>query len=265
MLRIGAFLFTCLLSILVLIGCGQFVTGLHLKKGSDHDKKVILVSAASSLQGVIDEINESFKDNNYKLTINYASSGTLQKQIDQGAPVDVFISAGIKQMNELERKDLIDTATRKDLLGNELVLVVHKNNQDITQLSDLKDIKSELLALGNPEIVPAGEYARDTLQYLNLWDQLQNKIIFGKDVKQVLTYLETGNAVAGFVYRTDTKLAKETKIAVVTPKEAHLPIIYPIAVIKGSNNKQIAGKFIKYLQSKETKKIFEKHGFSVLK
>ncbi len=226
-------------------------------------KSVIQVSAAISLKDALADLEKAYarKAPNVTIQFNLASSGMLQKQIEEGAPVDLFISAGKKQMDELAAKKLIAADTRSDLLGNELVLIVaHEKKGVVRTFADLAD-KAQSVSIGQPETVPAGKYGRETLTYLKLWDKVNTKIMFAKDVRQVLAYVESGNVDAGLVYRSDARHMKSAAIASVAPKASHSPIVYPMAVVTGSKNKAETARFLEFLKSAAAAKVFAAHGF----
>lgn len=226
-------------------------------------KTIIQVSAAISLKDALADLEKVYarKAPNVKLQFNLASSGMLQKQIEEGAPVDLFISAGKKQMDELAAKKLIEADTRYDLLGNELVLIVaHEKKGVVRTFADLAD-KAQSLSIGQPETVPAGKYGKETLTHLKLWDKVQAKIMFAKDVRQVLAYVESGNVDAGLVYRSDARQMKSGTVASVAPKASHSPIVYPMAVVTGSKNKAETVRFMEFLKSTAAAKVVAAHGF----
>lgn len=228
----------------------------------------LTVSAAASLTDSLNEIKKLYeaKTGYVKLTFNYGASGTLQQQIEQGAPADLFISAGKKQMDALVEKQLIEDKSAKNLLLNELVLVVPSDGKiGVSKIEDLTNPEIKKLAVGTPESVPAGSYAKEALTASKLWDSLQPKIVLTKDVKQVLSYVETGNTEAGFVYKTDALTSKKVKIAFTVDPKSHKAIEYPMGIIKATKNKKEAESFYTYLQSKEAQDIFVKYGFSLPK
>ncbi|MBM7865574.1 molybdate ABC transporter substrate-binding protein [Heliobacterium gestii] len=225
----------------------------------------LTVSAAASLKDALTEIKDLYgkEKPNATISYNFGASGSLQQQIEQGAPADIFISAAPKQMDDLQAKNLIDTTTRKDLLENKVVLISAKDSA-ITGFSDLAGDKVKKLALGEPQSVPAGKYAQEVLTKLNLAEGVKEKTVLAKDVRQVLTYVETANAEAGIVYETDAKVSDKVKIVTRAPEGSHSPVLYPGAVIKDSKNAKEAGEFLKYLQGPAAKAVFEKYGFTVL-
>jgi molybdate transport system substrate-binding protein len=226
----------------------------------------LTVSAAASLQGVTAELKKIYEkqNSNVTLTFNLAASGTLQKQIEEGAPSDLFISAGESQMDALQQKGLIIDSTRKDLLGNELVLIGGGDSK-LTSFNDLTDASVGKISIGTPETVPAGKYAKDVLTRLDLWERIQSKMILAKDVRQVLTYVETGNVDAGLVYRTDAATGNNIKIIAAAPAGSSEPIVYPVAVINSTKHQKEAEAFEAFLTSDDAVKVFEKYGFKVLK
>ncbi|PGS79359.1 molybdate ABC transporter substrate-binding protein [Bacillus cereus] len=225
----------------------------------------LTISAAASLQDALKEIEKNYKEQQptIQLSFNFGASGALQQQIQQGAPVDLFFSAAEDKFQTLVKKGFINEKEGKNFLGNELVLVAPKNSS-LKAIQDLKTETVKKIALGTPESVPAGKYAKDSLSYENLWDDIQNKIIFTKDVRQVLTYVETDNVDAGIVYKTDALVSDKVKIIATASADSHEPIRYPVGVIKESKHKKEAISFYEYLQSKDSKSIFEKYGFILL-
>ncbi|MFC5651007.1 molybdate ABC transporter substrate-binding protein [Paenibacillus solisilvae] len=224
----------------------------------------ILVSAAASLKDSLNEIEKVFEKEhpNINLTFNYGSSGTLQKQIEQGAPSDLFFSAGKKQMDALVKQGLISNS--KTILNNELVMIVPSDSKrTFTTVRELNDKSIKKIAIGQPESVPAGQYAKETLITRKVWDQLQSKLVYAKDVRQVLTYVETGNVDAGFVYKTDALTSKKVKIAIKIIPGVHTPIVYPAGIVKESKHSVEANAFFTFLQSKEASSVFKKYGFKL--
>ncbi|MBY0596471.1 molybdate ABC transporter substrate-binding protein [Bacillus bingmayongensis] len=236
------------------------------KTNAKEEKAVELtISAAASLQDAFKEIEKQYKQKepNIKLAFNFGGSGALQQQIEQGAPADLFFSAAEDKFQTLVKKGFINEKEGKSLLGNELVLIVPKESS-IKTFQELKEEKVKKLAIGTPESVPAGKYAKASLTHENLWNDLQNKTVFTKDVRQVLTYVETGSVDAGIVYKTDALISDKVKIAGAAPANSHEPIHYPVGVIKESKHKKEATSFYEYLQSKDAQSIFKKYGFTIL-
>jgi molybdate transport system substrate-binding protein len=237
-------------------------------KESQQKKPVELtISAAASLNEALIEIKKEFENDNpqIKLLYNIGGSGALKQQILQGAPVDLFLSAAHDPFNELTQAGFIDKQTQVDLVGNQLVLITNKENPaNITGFSDLQPTQISKIAMGIPESVPAGKYAKQTLEHLGLWKQLEPIVIQTKDVRQALTYVETGNVDAGIVYMTDVYISDKVKVVATADEQTHESIIYPAGIIKSSANKKEANSFLSYLQGNTARTIFEKYGFIVL-
>ena len=237
--------------------------GVQKEESSKNDKSAtITVSAAASLKKSLDEVVENYKKEypNVTVNINYAGSGTLEKQIIGGAETDIFISAAVKNMDNLEKENLIIKETRKNLLKNTLVLIASDTQKDkFKSIQDLKNI--EKIALGEENTVPAGKYGKQALENLNLWNSIQNKIVYQKDVTAVLNIVELGEVDAGVVYLTDAKKLKNGFIVEEFSENLHDPIIYPAAVISSTKNREQAEQFLKYLENARSKKIFENNGF----
>ncbi|ABR55558.1 molybdenum ABC transporter, periplasmic molybdate-binding protein [Methanococcus vannielii SB] len=226
----------------------------------------ITVSAASSLTEAFTDIKTEFeKDNqNIKVTLNFGASGSLRQQVEAGAPVDVFASASESHVNILEKANLTLKDSKAIFAKNSLVLIVPKGNPlKISSVTDLKNANVTKIAIGNPETAPVGKYTKESLLKMELWDNLEPKVVYGENVRQVLTYLETGDVDAGFVYMTDAKIAKENTIDVITTVPTVTEIIYPVCIIDSSNNKKEAQIFVNYLKSETGKRILLNYGFTV--
>ncbi len=227
----------------------------------------ILVSAAASLKDALEEIKPLYQQSksNVNITYNFGASGALQQQIEQGAPADIFISAGKKQVDALEQKGLLLAGTRTNLANNRLVLVVAQDVVGITSFYNLTDAKIKKIAIGEPRSVPAGQYGEQVLKKLQLYDRLKPKLVFANNVRQVLAAVETGNAEAGLVYATDAKISNKVKVVVAADDKFHSPIVYPIAVVKSSKNPTAAKEFVQFLSGPQAKDILKKYGFIVPK
>jgi molybdate transport system substrate-binding protein len=228
----------------------------------------LTVSAAISLKDALDEAKQLYTSENpgVSVALNYGASGTLQLQIEQGAPVDIFLSAAPKQMDALDAKGLLLEGTRKNLLLNEVILVVPKDSTiSIASFQDLAKPEVKRVALGEPATVPAGQYAKEVLISLGIYDAVNSKAILAKDVRQVLTYVETGNVDAGIVYATDALSSGKVKVAATAPANSHAPVVYPAAVIKASKNPAAARQFLDFLAGPRGGAIFQKYGFTLAK
>lgn len=227
----------------------------------------IVVSAALGLKEALLEIQQSYvaQKPQVKIVYNLAAAGALQSQIEQGAPADIFISAAEKQMDELARKNLLAAGTRRNLVGNQLVLIVPKESKiDLQGFQDLAKVEVRKFGLGAPETVPAGQYGMDVLSSLGIWDQVKDKAVLGKDVRTLLAYAETGNVEASIVFSTVAALSDKVKVVAVAPPGSHRPIIFPGAVLAGAKQPKVAADFLTYLSGPEGKKVFMKYGFQPL-
>lgn len=222
-------------------------------------KTELTISAAASLKEVMADLEKEFiKSNpNISLTFNFGSSGSIQKQIEEGAPSDVFISAGESQMNALDEKGLIDKDSLSTLLKNQLVLIT--NTDTVNNMDDLSKVNH--IAMGEPSSVPAGKYADESLTKLNLKESLTPKLVYGKDVKEVLSWVVFREAEAGFVYKSDTYCVDSIKVVDTISEEYHSPINYPVAVIKDSKNIKAAKEFKDFLSTDRAKELFRKYGY----
>ena len=224
----------------------------------------LTVSAAASLKDALADVESTYKKShpNIDFANNYGSSGTLAAQIDQGAPVDLFISASSKPMDELEAKRLLVAGTRRNLLRNTLVLIAPLDSR-LKDFQGLAERSIHVIALGDPGSVPAGQYGNETLTALHLVDSLKAKFVLAKDVRQVLTYVETGNADAGLVYATDALISAKVRVVAVAPEWTHEAIVYPAAVVRGGHGEEAARRFEEYLSSQAADAVFMKRGFTV--
>jgi molybdate transport system substrate-binding protein len=240
-----------------------FICSLVPQAVSAADKNEIRISAAISLKDALDALKEMYsrKEPGVDMQCNFGASGMLQKQIEEGAPVDLFISAGKRQMDELAVKGLIVPATRSDLLSNEMVLIVAREKKNSIRSFDDLAGKAQSFSIGVPETVPAGKYGKQTLESLKLWDKLEKRIVFANNVRQVLAYVDSGNVDAGLVYKSDTVALKSGVMAAVAPERSHAPIVYPMAIIKGSKNPATAEKFMEFLKTPEASKVFARYMF----
>lgn len=225
----------------------------------------LTISVAASLTDAIQEIEAAYRQEHPHVEIknNFGSSGTLAREIEHGAPVDVFFSAAFRPMDELQAQGLILAGTRHDLLRNTLVLIAPAGTH-LAGFPQLLDRSVRFVALGDPNSVPAGQYGQQTLASMHLLDPLRSKLVFAKDVRAVLAYVETGNADVGLVFATDAASSSKVRVIATAPDAAHDPIVYPAAVIAHGKNQTAARMFVDYLSSAKAKAIFKKRGFLVM-
>ncbi|HAG08650.1 MAG TPA: molybdate ABC transporter substrate-binding protein [Desulfotomaculum sp.] len=229
----------------------------------------LTVFSGAGLKDILPQITNEYskKQPEIKININFASSGTLQKQIEQGAYADLLILPGIKQLAALEAKDLVDKSTRRDIVADEIVLVVPSDGQKIKGFTDLTAPEVTKICLGEPTTVPAGEFAKETLVNLKLWDKLQPKLILAKDARQVLTYVETGNVDAGLVYSSTAAAAPapaKIKVVAKADPELHKPITQKAILLNGTKEKEKALDLLHFLSGPEAMEIFQKYGFKAV-
>jgi molybdate transport system substrate-binding protein len=227
----------------------------------------IIVFAAASLTNALGDIARAYEPQaKDKVSFSFASSSTLAKQIENGAPANLFISADLEWMDYLEKLKLLAPGSRCDLLGNRLVLVAPKDSEVAVTLATGVDLvpllKGGLLATGDPDHVPVGKYAKVALQKLGAWDSLSGRIARADSVRAALALVERGEAPLGIVYATDAAVAPKVRVVAVFPEDLHPPVVYPAALIQGKAT-PAAAHFLDYLKTPEAKAVFQKHGFSV--
>ena len=234
--------------------------------GDSSEKVELNISAAASLQEAMVELEKEFKNikPDVKLTVNLGSSGSLMQQIQEGAPCDLFISAGAKQMDTLVEDGTVEKDAVKTLLTNDLVLVAAKGEK-VDSLDALKTDDVEKIAIGDPESVPAGKYAKEVLDNTKLYDNVKDKLVLAKDVKEVLSWVQKGNADVGFVYLSDATGVDDVDVVLTTDDDSHSEIAYPVAVLKDSKQAKVAQQFEDFLLSNKAQNILEKHGFNKVK
>lgn len=227
-------------------------------------KTELIVSAAASLTDCMGELSALYKASNpdVTLTFNFGSSGALQQQIEQGAPADVFISAGKKQMSALQEKALMDDATVQDILQNRVVLIVPKGGTALADFNALTADAITQIGVGEPESVPVGQYTQEVFTSLGLTEQLTTKLVYAKDVREVLAWVESGNVQAGIVYETDANISDKVTICCAAPQDSHKPIVYPMGVVKDSKNAEAARAFTAFLATPEAAVVLESYGFT---
>lgn len=242
---------------LFLVGCGS------TNDSSESKKREINMSVAASLKVPMEEIKKNFEEkNNITVNLNFGPSGTLQKQIEDDAPVDIFLSAGKENVDDLIKKDYIKEENSKDFLGNSLVLV--KSNESKSQINSFKDLK-----LGNIKIAvaeksaPLGLYTKEAFNNVGILKDVESSIIYCKDAKATISYVEKGEVDFAIIYDNDSPNLKSSKVIEKIESKLHSPIIYPLATIKNSKEKVEVKDFIEYLTSEECKNVLKQNNFIV--
>jgi molybdate transport system substrate-binding protein len=224
----------------------------------------IRVFAASSLTDALKEIGAAYQtQSGTGVSFNFAASNTLARQIEEGAPADVFVSADEPQMDRLQKGEHVVAESRRNVLSNTLTLIASADSE--LAIAFPADLPSQVkrLALADPKMAPAGVYARSYLERAQVWEQIAPKAIPLENVRAVLAAVESGNVDAGFVYKTDAAMAKKSKVILDIPAADAPPIRYPAAVVRASKRPSEAAKFVEFLASDEAREVFEKWGFVV--
>ena len=223
----------------------------------------LTVFAAASLQEALQKVAADYeKSSGHHIAINFGASGTLEVQIRHGGPADIFFSADETKMNDLAKDHLLEAGTRRDILANTLVIVVPGDSSLILKTAkDLANPAVKRIAIGDTRIVPAGIYAKEYLTKLGLWTELEPRMIPVENVRAALAAVESGNADAGFVYRTDALHDTKAKIGYEIPRVEGPAILYPAALVKGTKHQAAAAKFLAYLASADAQKVFASFGF----
>ena len=227
----------------------------------------VLVAAAASLQPALQETTALYRSAfpRQEVSSSFAASGVLARQIEQGAPVDLFLAAAEGPMDRLQRQGLLEPGSRRSLLTNQLVLITPRSAPaTIRRFADLTQASVRRIAIGEPLTVPAGDYARQTLRSLRLWERLQPKLLPLANVRAVLTAVELGNAEAGLVYRTDAQGSERVQTVAIASPHLHTPIRYPLAVLRRSPDPQAARCYANFLQSPAAQTVFRRFGFGLV-
>ncbi len=251
------------LAIIILLGALCLMVGCNLNSKDEKEERLTL-SVAASLTDCMMAMEEAFSAQHpeIKLQFNFGASGTLQQQIQQGAPVDIFFSAGTKQMEALNEKGLLVEDSIEDILMNRLALIVPKNETKAITFETLVSDDIEPIAIGEVESVPVGQYTLQVFDALGITEALKPRLVYAKDVREVLSWVEVGSAAAGVVYETDAKISDQVKISDLADESLHSPIVYPIGIIKNTEHLESAQLFIDFLKTEEAKNIWNHYGFT---
>lgn len=246
-------------TVAVLIGFALSAAGAEAK---------VTVFAAASMTNALQEIADGYKRTNpqEEIVFSFASSSVLARQISEGAPADIFVSADQKWMDFLAEKQEIETKTRTDLVANRLVMIAPKNSRltdvDLSDKQWQQALNNSYLAVGDPDHVPAGLYAKAAFTYLNQWDDINKKLARADNVRKALLLVEKGESPLGVVYATDAAASRKVKIVATFPVESHPPVEYPAAIVKGHDNEENR-TFFQYMLSSQAKSVLEKYGFTI--
>lgn len=263
-------LFLTLAFTLLTLGCGGQQTTKDASSAAAPQE--LHISAAASLTDAINELGELYKKDHPNVTItpSYGSSGALEKAIENGAPSDLFLSAGKKQMDDLEKAGDVMEGTRLDLLRNDLVLIA-PSSSDAAKNGKAENATEAFQALAGDSVrkialggdgVPVGSYSKEALDYLHLTEAVQPKVVYATDVRQVLTWVASGDCDRGLVYATDAKTTSDVTVLAAAPAESHRPVVYPAAVVKSAKAPEVAKDFLAFLQTDAAQAVFQKYGFT---
>lgn len=231
------------------------------------ESREVNIYAAASVTNAITELGEMYtRKTGVKVVPSFGGSSTLAKQIENGAPAGIFISADIQWMNYLDERKLLLEESRFDLLGNRLALICPVSSNVRIKIEPGLDLATflgnGLLATGDPDHVPAGKYARAALEKLGMWTFVSNKLARASDVRSALTWVERDEAPLGIVYATDAAISRKVRVADYFPEDSYPRIVYPVALLKAGHSSQAAG-LLDFLKSNDARKVFEKYGFLV--
>jgi molybdate transport system substrate-binding protein len=253
----------------LVLALGVAFTGATFAPDAAMAEDKVTVFAAASLKNALDAINAEWqKESGKETTVSYAASSALAKQVEQGAPADVFISADLAWMDYLAEKKLIKDDTRANLLGNRIVLVSGKADAQPVEIKQGFDLTTLIgdgrLAMGAVDSVPAGKYGKAALEKLGVWSSVEQKVAGAESVRAALLLVSRGEAPYGIVYQTDAAADPGVKVVGTFPEDSHPPIIYPIAITTDSKNADAAA-YVDFIKSDKAAPLFEKQGFTILK
>jgi molybdate transport system substrate-binding protein len=247
------------------IRCAAIALTLILLGWAEADAQELTLSVAVSLKDAVEELGRAFIAARPGVTLRYnlGASGDLQKQIEAGAPIDVFLSAAQRQMDELERQKLIVSSSRRVFARNVLTVIKPADSRiDIGKPTDLLEARVGRIVIGSPKTVPAGQYAEESLRALGLWERLGPKLVFAENVRQALDYVARGEVDAGFVYTTDVATrARGVKEAFRPPDDSYRPIVYPGAVVAASKQATLGQAFLDLLGGPQGRTVLNRFGF----
>ncbi len=254
--RTGKLVVFLVILMFVVAGCA----GGQGDQGGVENRETLTIGAAASLNESFTELGQLFENEypQWSVDFTFASSGNVKTSIEQGAPIDVFASAAQKQMKALVESQLVEKASVKDFAKNVVVAVV-PNDSPVSTLEEIFAL--ERVSIGEPETVPAGQYAKESLTNLGYWGDMEERLIFAKDVRQCLFYVEQKEVDAGFVYATDAAKSTEVKVIASLPDGSYSPVIYPIGIVSASTQKEGAQQWIDFVLSEKGQEVLGKYGF----
>ncbi|NJR63355.1 MAG: molybdate ABC transporter substrate-binding protein [Cyanobacteria bacterium CRU_2_1] len=225
----------------------------------------LTVSSGAGLRNVMEAVQQAYAQRtpNVKINYNFAASGVLRQQIEQGAPVDVALLASQEDMDALQSQNLLLEGTRRNLLKSEVVLIVPVHSTGVSSFQDLTGDRVKRIAIGEPRTVPLGQYAEEVFNYFGIHDQVQPKLIYARSALEIMSYVESGNVDAGIVHDANAKQSNQVQIVVTAPTASHTPVIYPIAILRSSRNASAARDFIQFLSSDQATGLFQQYSYGI--
>ncbi|MDF5711670.1 MAG: molybdate ABC transporter substrate-binding protein [Nostoc sp. S4] len=227
----------------------------------------LTVSAGAGLKPLLEDIQKVYKHTAPHLNINYnfAASGVLTRQIEQGARIDIIISASSENMNELQHQGLLLENTRRNLVKSRVALIAPESSSGISSFQDLTKPIVKKIAIGEPRSVPLGMYAEEVFKYLGISQQVKSKLVYARSALEIINFVATGNVDVGIVHDTNVKASSQVKIIEIAPEASHSPVVYPVAILKNSKNLMAAKSFVQFLFSEQAKVLYRKYGYTIIK
>ena len=254
MVKLDKLAWTLIFFVMLLVACSQ---------GGDDDE--VLVFAATSLTDAMTEAAAEYEaSSGTNIEVSFGPSRALAQQIASGAPADLYFAAGQPPMDFLVEGGQVSEDGIVRLLSNKIVLITGQDAPSVGDISELADADFERIAMPDPEIAPAGNYAKTALQNLGLWERMLPSIVFANDVRATLSYVQTGNADAGFLYQTDAATADDVAVLDIVPTDSYPDVVYPAAVVQGADNREGAEAMLEFLRGDAAREIFRRHGFTPL-
>ena len=254
MVKLDKLAWTLIFFVMLLVACSQ---------GGDDDE--VLVFAATSLTDAMTEAAAEYEaSSGTRVEVSFGPSRALAQQIASGAPADLYFAAGQPPMDFLVEGGQVSEDGIVRLLSNKIVLITGQDAPSVGDIGELADADFERIAMPDPEIAPAGNYAKTALQNLGLWERMLPSIVFANDVRATLSYVQTGNADAGFLYQTDAATADDVAVLDIVPTDSYPDVVYPAAVVQGADNREGAAAMLEFLRGDAAREIFRRHGFTPL-
>jgi molybdate transport system substrate-binding protein len=234
--------------------------------GAQPPATTLTISSGAGLRDVMLAVKQAYSQRAPNITINYnfAASGVLRRQIEQGAPIDAALMAAQTDMDALQSQHLLLDGTRKNLLKSDVALIVPRSSSSITKFQDLTKSSVKRIAIGEPRTVPIGKSAQEVFHYFGIAQQIQPKLVYAKSALEIISYVASGNVDAGITHDTTASQSPQVKIAAIAPDKSHTPVIYPVAVLKNSKNPTSAKAFVQFLFSREARSVFQHYGYKVM-